>query len=208
MGGIGNVEPIGADTSCGMRTAFEQMPSNGRSSHAIPSVPGPPKMVLACTSNHRGIRNATGDHDIGTRVEGRNNPLASYVRIRRYQPILHGRERLLRIEIIKTRIFASLPEDRNDIVAGNDRDLHLATSTLLQCSFARTRTSERIQSSRIGDQFAGATRRPIGCQPAYDLDEVLRVTLLRIPLPLEREDRHRYLGEVIHGQIIKSGFLD
>ena len=133
---IRNVEPIGSDSSGDVGAAFQEMPRDSRASQCIPCILFPTKRMDTRRHDHRWVRHATGNDQIGSGIQGSRDPLAPHVGVCCHQSIPHSRDRCVRIKVRKAGLRSSggttgCLQYCQAIVSKDDSDLQRSASLVV-----------------------------------------------------------------------------
>ena len=90
---VGYVEPIGADASSYLCTAFDQMAGHGCPGQSIEIIFVPAKMIETWRHRQRRIGDATGDHNVRAAGQGIDDRRRAEIRIGRHQSITDAGQR-------------------------------------------------------------------------------------------------------------------
>ncbi len=93
------------------------------------------------------------------------------------------------------------------VVASNDGDGPILQPVAVEQRPRLGGAAGRVHSAGVGDDLEARLRLEARDEAVEDVEEIAGVAGLRVALLLQREDRHRQLGEVFERQVIEPALF-
>ena len=182
--------PVGEVAAGGLRAAFQDMADQAAGTEPVVIVRGPAEFMHQNAERQRAVGATAGDDDVGARGESGCDRQRAEIGV-------------CSQELGRQAGDAEVRRDRQHIIALDRRDLQR------QAEFDDHRLQRRLAAGRVHAAGIGGDLDPPAVhvrQSGLEIgDEVRRKTERRVLHARARQQRHGYLGQVVHHQVINAG---